>query len=44
MRGLVVLLLVLWLLGVLGGGHAMTGGGIHLILVVVLVLFLLGGI
>ena len=42
MNGLLMLVLVLWLLGVLGNGHARTGGLIHLILVVALVMFLLG--
>ena len=44
MHSILVVLLILWLLGVVGGGHAITGGGIHLILVVVLVLFVVGRI
>ena len=39
-----MLVLVLWLLGVVGGGHARTGGLIHLILVLALVMFVLGRI
>jgi hypothetical protein len=42
MHSILVVLLVLWLLGLVGGGHAITGGGIHLLLVVVLVLFVVG--
>lgn len=42
MRTLLTVLLVLWLLGVLGGGHAITGGAVHLLLVIVLVLFVVG--
>ena len=44
MNTLLVLVLVLWLLGVVGGGHARTGGLIHIILVLALVMFVLGRI
>ena len=44
MHTLLMVLLVLWLLGVGGGGHARSGGLIHLILVVALVMFLLGNL
>ena len=44
MQGLVLMLLFIWFLGLIGGGHARTGGLIHLVLVVALVMFLMGGL
>ena len=41
MSGLLMLVLVLWFLGVIGGGHSRSGGLIHLVLVLALVMFVL---
>ena len=44
MSSLVMLLLFLWLLGVIGGGHVRTGGLVHLVLLVALVGLLTGAL
>lgn len=44
MQGLVFLILWVWFLALLGGGHRSTGGAIHLALLAALAIYLVDGL
>lgn len=44
MQGLVFLILFVWFLALLGGGHRSTGGGIHLALLAALAVYAIDGL